>query len=399
MQAKYSDGSTKNVTGYTCSASKLLNAGTNKITVSYTENGVTRTDSFSVSVSVKKYIVTISGGTGITSVSGGGSYAPGEKVTVKATVSSGYSFSKWTSSNTSLVSDYTGSSYTFTMPSSDVALVANATKSVVYATSLSLNSTSGKLYKKVTGVSVSSINTTVGYIISTPSVTPEYETVSSLSFTATVNSDADDKTVSVDVSAPSASADGVTADISVSKSRSGSKTTITVKVNTWPTIGEVYYDITVSANGASSNLEKKFSLTIQGVSLNTMAFMVKTVTPDNSKIIKYDDGKLAAVDNGTSYLKIETWSGHQTTVTVHIDCPDYYDVSTSSKGKYIRTGPGQSYSYDLYTDISPGARVYIDDVYYNTSEKRVYGHMRSSYTDPDDGSVASAGWFEMYYFG
>ena len=50
VRATYSDGSTANVTGYTCSPTTLGTAGTQTITVSYTEGGVTRTATFTVNV-------------------------------------------------------------------------------------------------------------------------------------------------------------------------------------------------------------------------------------------------------------------------------------------------------------------------------------------------------------
>ena len=76
----------------------------------------------------QKYAVTVTKGSGISSVTGAGSYEAGATVTVKATVSSGYKFSKWTSSNTKLLGDSASISYTFKMPASNVTLTANAFK-------------------------------------------------------------------------------------------------------------------------------------------------------------------------------------------------------------------------------------------------------------------------------
>ena len=61
----------------------------------------------------------------LASVSGGGEYAPGDKVTIKAVTKSGYTFCKWTSNKKDLVPDSESATYTFTMPSADVILVAN----------------------------------------------------------------------------------------------------------------------------------------------------------------------------------------------------------------------------------------------------------------------------------
>lgn len=71
----------------------------------------------------KSYTVTASKGTGISAVSGGGTYKYGANVTVGATVSSGYTWKNWTS-GTSQVS--ATQSYAFTMPAGNVTYTANA---------------------------------------------------------------------------------------------------------------------------------------------------------------------------------------------------------------------------------------------------------------------------------
>ena len=53
VKATYSDGATANVTGYSCSPATLNTVGTQTITVSYTENGVTKTATTSVTVKRK----------------------------------------------------------------------------------------------------------------------------------------------------------------------------------------------------------------------------------------------------------------------------------------------------------------------------------------------------------
>lgn len=52
------------------------------------------------------YTVTLSRGSGISSVTGGGSYTEGSLVTIRATPSSGYSFANWTGSETSTANPY-----------------------------------------------------------------------------------------------------------------------------------------------------------------------------------------------------------------------------------------------------------------------------------------------------
>lgn len=53
VTATYSNGATANVTGYSCSPTLLSTVGTQTITVSYTENGVTKTATTSVTVNRK----------------------------------------------------------------------------------------------------------------------------------------------------------------------------------------------------------------------------------------------------------------------------------------------------------------------------------------------------------
>ena len=54
VTATYSDNSSKKITGWTCSPTKLNTKGTQAITVSYTEGGVTKTTTFNVTVNEKE---------------------------------------------------------------------------------------------------------------------------------------------------------------------------------------------------------------------------------------------------------------------------------------------------------------------------------------------------------
>ena len=67
------------------------------------------------------YTVTLNEGTGIATVTGAGTYKYGASVTINATLSSGYSWSKWTGTHST-----TTQKYTFTMPASNVTDTANA---------------------------------------------------------------------------------------------------------------------------------------------------------------------------------------------------------------------------------------------------------------------------------
>lgn len=67
------------------------------------------------------YSVTLNKGTGISTVTGAGSYLYGQSVTINSTVASGYSWVNWTGT-----SQITTQKYTFTMPENDVSYTANA---------------------------------------------------------------------------------------------------------------------------------------------------------------------------------------------------------------------------------------------------------------------------------
>ena len=69
VRATYSDGATANVTGYTCSPTALNTVGTQTITVSYTERGITKTTTLSVTVE-RKSLSTVPSQSGTLTYSG-----------------------------------------------------------------------------------------------------------------------------------------------------------------------------------------------------------------------------------------------------------------------------------------------------------------------------------------
>ena len=76
-----------------------------------------------------KYTFTLGSAAGV-STSGStasGSYYYGSTITLKATASSGYTWSKWTSSNTSLVGNQTTANTTFTMPAGNITMTPSVT--------------------------------------------------------------------------------------------------------------------------------------------------------------------------------------------------------------------------------------------------------------------------------
>ena len=68
-----------------------------------------------------RWSVTLIAGTGIDSVSGGGSHAYNESVAISAAVKKGYSWDKWTG-----YAETSSNSYRFSMPASDISFTANA---------------------------------------------------------------------------------------------------------------------------------------------------------------------------------------------------------------------------------------------------------------------------------
>ena len=80
-----------------------------------------------------KYTFTLGSATGV-STSGStasGSYYYGSTITLKATANTGYTWSKWTSSNTSLVGNHTTANTTFTMPAGNITMTPSVTTNVL----------------------------------------------------------------------------------------------------------------------------------------------------------------------------------------------------------------------------------------------------------------------------
>ena len=87
-----------------------------------------------------KYTLTLNKGTGISAVSGAGSYYYGQSVTIDATVSTGYTWSKWSDNNTTKKA-------TITMPANAHSLTANATANTYTIVFNGNGSTSGSMSK------------------------------------------------------------------------------------------------------------------------------------------------------------------------------------------------------------------------------------------------------------
>ncbi|MBQ8681574.1 MAG: InlB B-repeat-containing protein, partial [Bacilli bacterium] len=90
---------------------------------------------------VNYYTLSLTAGTGISSVSGAGTYISGTSVSISATASTGYTFSKWTVGSGNTPSSTTTASTTVTV-SSKTALTASAT-AITYTVSYNTNGGSG----------------------------------------------------------------------------------------------------------------------------------------------------------------------------------------------------------------------------------------------------------------
>jgi hypothetical protein len=77
----------------------------------------------SKTVATPKYTLTLNAGTGISRVTGGGSYESGSSIRATATPATGYDFRNWTNSSGTVLS--TNSSYNFNMPAANTIYTAN----------------------------------------------------------------------------------------------------------------------------------------------------------------------------------------------------------------------------------------------------------------------------------
>ena len=110
--------------------------------------------------------LTLNKGSGISSVSGNGSYADGTSITAQAVASTGYTFSNWTNDDGSVKS--TNSSYTFII-SADTSLTANAianTYTVTYDANGGSCSTASKNVTYNSTYGILATPTRIGYTFS-----------------------------------------------------------------------------------------------------------------------------------------------------------------------------------------------------------------------------------------
>jgi hypothetical protein len=134
VTASYADGSTKDVTSAAIlSGFDSSTAGEVTVTVSYTEDGVTKTATFTATIVepvTTTYTISVSadpseGGT----VSGGGEYSENASVTVTATANEHYTFVKWTEGGEQVS---TSASYTFNATANRTLVAVFEAEEVIY---------------------------------------------------------------------------------------------------------------------------------------------------------------------------------------------------------------------------------------------------------------------------
>ena len=116
-------------TGYTFKNWTSNNGGSfsnaNAATTTYTMAGGNAT--VTANATLNSYTLTLSKGTGIASVSGGGSKGYNTKNQISATASTGYTFKNWTTSSGGTLSNANAATTTYTMPNNAATITANAT--------------------------------------------------------------------------------------------------------------------------------------------------------------------------------------------------------------------------------------------------------------------------------
>lgn len=95
-------------------------------------------------------VLSLSKGTGISSVTGAGSHKIGSTVGIDAAVSSGYTWSQWSGNTNYLNSAITTKANSVTIPSSNISLIANATANTYTVTFNSNGGTTPTTSKNVT---------------------------------------------------------------------------------------------------------------------------------------------------------------------------------------------------------------------------------------------------------
>lgn len=117
-------------TGYTFAGWYTSASGGTKITSS-TKVQITENQTLYAHWTVNSYTLTLTTGTGISAVSGAGTYDYNQSISINATVKTGYTWKNWTKGTTT-TELATTKNYTFNMPNTNTTYKANATANTWY---------------------------------------------------------------------------------------------------------------------------------------------------------------------------------------------------------------------------------------------------------------------------
>ena len=124
VTASYSDCDARVVVPTSVSTPDMSSAGTKTVTVSYTENGITKTAGYNVAVNAKPtYTITLNQNAGGTIKADVSSATAGTVVTLSATANAHYTFSEWAVLDGE-ANDITVTDNQFVMPESNVEVEA-----------------------------------------------------------------------------------------------------------------------------------------------------------------------------------------------------------------------------------------------------------------------------------
>ena len=122
VSARYSDGTTKLINGYTLSGFDSSTAGVKTVTVSYTENGITKTCTFSVTVLAEKKLIAVS----VASMPTKTVYQTGEEFDASGLIVNAF----YDDGTTAFVTDYTLSGFDSETAGTKTVVVAYTDKDV-----------------------------------------------------------------------------------------------------------------------------------------------------------------------------------------------------------------------------------------------------------------------------
>jgi len=251
-----------------------------------------------------------------------GSYQYGATITLNVSTNTGYTWSKWISSNTSLVGEKTTANTTFTMPAGNITMTPNVTINT-YSLSYTLN-----------GGAVSTTNKT-SYTVETESFRLNNPTKTGYTFAGWTGSNGTTKQTSV----------------SIAKGSTGDKS---YNAN-WSVIN---YSITYDLDGGTVSTANKTSYTVE-----TESFTLKNPTKSGYKFLGWTGSNGTTKQTSVSIAKGSTGNKSYTanweklyTPTLNSNYPADTTVvkgtSVTSKVTISTAGNPASYTYQWYKNGS-----------------------------------------------